>query len=290
MRDAGLCDVCQVFGATRWKRRFRLHIVEDNTKDAQITHTISLHSRRYIDKDGKTRTPKWYFRDPTRSDNVPNIPKEGQFRVIVQPLNPGFRIDVITGLIQFLADWATLGARAQIGFGVVALVDAPVDTQPFFEWLKPIAGNNAYPYFPSLQNIFLARISPRDEGQFNEQDTFNLKYDLRRLFAENSQIRHFVMGKVYMSGSRKEKRIAAKVKMSRPYNNGQEIRVWGWIPEHPETYPKNWNRERVVHMIYDHLSKNYTLRVWREMNSSRDTVLQNNSDAQLFLRSLLKLS
>lgn len=28
LRDAGLCDVCQVFGATGWKRRFRLIILE----------------------------------------------------------------------------------------------------------------------------------------------------------------------------------------------------------------------------------------------------------------------
>ena len=32
LRDAGLCDVCQIFGATGWKRRFRLEIIEDNTR------------------------------------------------------------------------------------------------------------------------------------------------------------------------------------------------------------------------------------------------------------------
>lgn len=28
LREAGLCDVCQLFGATGWKRRFRLKVVD----------------------------------------------------------------------------------------------------------------------------------------------------------------------------------------------------------------------------------------------------------------------
>ncbi|MDW8228734.1 MAG: type III-B CRISPR module RAMP protein Cmr1, partial [Saprospiraceae bacterium] len=31
LRDAGLCDVCQLFGATGWRRRFQLQVVEDQT-------------------------------------------------------------------------------------------------------------------------------------------------------------------------------------------------------------------------------------------------------------------
>ncbi len=31
LRDAGLCDACQVFGATGWRRRFSLAVKEDDT-------------------------------------------------------------------------------------------------------------------------------------------------------------------------------------------------------------------------------------------------------------------
>jgi len=89
-------------------------------------------------------------------------------------------------------------------------------------------------------------------------------------------------------GTTKGQPIAAKVKISRPYNNGL-IRVWGWIPEEAGIYKYGWNREKIIDAIYQYLRKNYTLEVWREMDSPRDTVTPNISSAQAFLRSILGL-
>lgn len=279
-----LCDVCQVFGATGWRRRFRMSVVEENVSNAQIQDKVALQHRQYTDNKGKPRTPTWYFRDPTQPNTVPNTPKIGCFSIKVISLATDFPPEVIAGLIQFIAKWAALGARAQMGFGVIEL-DKRVDTEPLCKWLAQVVGSNHYPHLPSLQNIFLARIAPRNGAQFNERDTFNLKYDLRQRFTgqQNSDLRHFIMGTV------KGKRMAAKVKMSRPYNNGREMHVWGWIPEEANVYRDSWNREKVVDVIYQHLNKNYTLQVWREMDSPRDTVTPNNRDALAFLRSLLGL-
>jgi CRISPR-associated protein Cmr1 len=110
-----------------------------------------------------------------------------------------------------------------------------------------------------------------------------LKYDLRRLFANDKDLRHFIMGTV------EDERIAAKVKMSHPYNGDREMRVWGWIPEEANVYRGSWNRNAVVDSIHQHLHTNYGLQVWREMNSTRDTVRPNNGDAQAFLRDLLAI-
>lgn len=41
--------------------------------------------------------------------------------------------------------------------------------------------------------------------------------------------------------------------------------------------------------VYDHITKKYELLVWREMISSRDTVMPNSDDPVKFLRSLLAL-
>ena len=89
-------------------------------------------------------------------------------------------------------------------------------------------------------------------------------------------------------GTVEGKRIAAKIKMSRPYGNGL-MRVWGWIPEEANEYRGSWNRSRVVDAIYQHLEAKYDLQVWREMNSAWDTVTPDNGDAQDFLRSLLAI-
>lgn len=277
LRDAGLCDVCQVFGATGWRRLFRSTIV-DNTRPDSSIRSRATANRSYTDNRGKTHTPTWYF-----PDNESDKPRSGNVTLQIQTLVSDFSPEVIAGLIQFIADWGAIGAKAQMGFGVIKLENGRFDTQPLYDWLAPVAGNHTYTELPSLRDIFLARISPKNNEQFSEQDTFNLKYDLRRLFASDERLRHFIMGTV------KGQRIAAKVKMSRPYNSGQEMRVWGWIPEKADVYSTSWDRNAVVAAIHGHLSSNYTLQVWREMNSPGDTATPNNSAAQAFLRDLLAI-
>jgi CRISPR-associated protein Cmr1 len=92
-------------------------------------------------------------------------------------------------------------------------------------------------------------------------------------------------------GTVKDKRMATKIKISRPYEDDGKstMRVWGSIPTQAEVYKNDWNRERVVKEIYQHLIENYTLHEWREMNSTRDLVKSSENDAQAFLRSLLKI-
>jgi len=270
--EAGICDACKVFGTTGWRRRFRMEVVDETFEDTSSPKKISAN--RPINPKTK-RPPTWW---------LPGYPRVGNLTVRIQSFSQNFHPEIITGLIQFIANWAALGAKTQMGFGVVELVDSKVDTQSLFEWLKKsITGSNTWSDLPSLRNIFWARISPKNKKQFNDQETFNLKYDLRRLFASDKDLRHFIMG------TTEDSRIATKVKISRPYNNGQEIRLWGWIPEDAEVYKENWNREKIVNMIYEHLKKHYTLQIWREMNSSRDTAKSNNSDIWLFLSCLLGL-
>ena len=274
LRDAGLCDVSQVFGATGWRRRFRLDIQDSTSPDNTVSSHIQAQ-RSYKDRNGKMVAPRgWYF---------PNKPRSGQVAIQIQSLAQDFKPQVMAGLIQFVADWAALGARAQMGFGVIEPVNGRIETQTLYDWLIVAAGSQLYPSLPSLQNIFLAQIKPKElSHSFTEQTTFNLKYDLRRLFAGDQKLRHFIMGTV------KGGRMASKVKISRPYGDNV-IRVWGWIPEKADVYTGSWNRNTVVDAIYQHLKTNYTLQIWREMNSTRDTIVASISDAQVFLRRLLGL-
>jgi CRISPR-associated protein Cmr1 len=319
----GLCEVCKIFGAEGQKRRFRLEVLEIDISNATIEHPIKAN--RTYTENGQQKTPTWYFPDPTQNSRPQaNTPKQGIFILQVQSLHPSFRPDIIGGLIQFIADWSALGARPQMGFGVIRIEGSRIDTQPLYDWLITTVGNNTSSDLPSLQNIFLAKIQPKNSSPaFTEQDTFNLKYDLRNCFRteketelnkntaqaqsksghkglilkkdkqesnvnqdnDEKDLRHFIMGTV------ENERMAAKVKISRPYEeNGTTVmRVWGWIPEVADVYQNGWDREKVVDMIYQHLSRHYTLQVWREMNSQRDTVTPNESNAQPFLHSLLNL-
>jgi CRISPR-associated protein Cmr1 len=295
--DNGLCDVCQIFGATGWKRRFRLEVQELQISDAQIQHPLKAN-RTYTDHNGKQKTPTWYFQ---------NSPKSGLFTLKIQPLHPIFQPEVIGGLIQFVADWSAVGARPQMGFGVIQIIHDDfsqpkrLDTRPLYDWLIKTSGSKSDLTLPGLSNIFLAKIQAKDSSHsFQEKNTFDLKYDIRQLFrtetkagvpnkinknhkSEETDLRHFIMGTV------KEEREAAKIKVSRPYDNGKLIRLWGWIPEQGDVYNSRWNREKAVNAVHQHLTANYKLEIWREMNSARDTVTPSQADNRAFLASLLDI-
>lgn len=274
LRDAGLCDVSQIFGATGWRRRFRLDVHDNTSPERSVA--AEIHAQRaYTDRNGKSRTPAWYF-----PKNLQEKPRSGQLTIKIQSLAQDFQPEIMAGLVQFISDWTAIGARAQMGFGVIEPVNNRLDTQSLYNWLVTTVGSETYPRLPSLQNIFLARIH---KPNATDQDTFNLKYDLRQLFSNDRNLRHFVMGTVQGG------RMAAKVKISRPYGNDL-MRVWGWIPEKANVYTSSWSRHTVVDAIHQHLQTNYVLQVWREMKSTRDTVAPNTSDAQVFLRSLLGLT
>jgi len=268
--DNGLCDVCRVFGATGWRRRFRLTILDQTQPDTSSPKQIGAD--RPINPK-TNRKPTWWF---------PDHPRSGNLTIQIQSLAQDFPAEVIGGLLQFMADWAALGARAQMGFGIVEPVSGRIDTRQLYDWLVATTGShkNSDPALPSLQNLFLARIQLQHA---TDQDTFNLKYDLRQLFAgkKNVDLRHFIMGTV------KGGRMAAKVKVSRPYDG--LMRVWGWIPQKANVYQGSWDREAVVNAMHNHLQIHYNLQVWREINSPRDTVAPSNSDVQVFLQSLLEI-
>ena len=268
--DYGLCDVCRVFGATGWARRFRLVINDEaGLRSASPWERRITASRNYKDRSGKEKIPTWFFDNPPLNGNasVKIIATQGQFQA-----------EIIGGLVQFLSNWASIGARPQMGFGIVIPISHQ-DTQYLLTNLQSIAGLRKNRDLPSLQNMFFTSINA---DRFPNNESFNLKYDIRRLFAANSDLRHFVMGTV------QKERQGAKVMMSRPYENktsgNSTIRIWGWIPE--EVTKFDTSRDKVIKQIYDHFRTNYSIDYWREFDTGRDTERQY-TNPQEFLKSLL---
>jgi CRISPR-associated protein Cmr1 len=264
----GLCDVCRVFGATGWARRFRLIVTDETQLQPERSPRLQISaSRSYKNRSGQMKTPTRYFK---------SAPLRGHVNIKLIRTDQQFQIEVIAGLIQFLADWATIGAKPQMGFGIVDITTRQ-ELQPLMEHLQVITGSSAYDRLPSLRNIFFASIQAKNSPL---EETFNLKYDLRRLFARNDNLRHFVMGEAPQEGDRQ----GAKIMMSRPYNG--TIRLWGWIPEEVSQF--HTSRAQVIKQIHSHLSTKYSINYWREFNSIRDTVQQGYANPQEFLNSLLK--
>jgi len=275
-QNNGLCEVCSIFGATGWKRRFRLEIQDSTISDHNFPWKIQ--AQRSYNKGGKKQPPPtWYF--PKEKIYKPKV---GKLTIQIQSLHPDFKPEIIGGLIQFIADWSALGARPQMGFGVIQVEGDRLNTQPLYDWLTKGIGSDPdkLTLLPSLQNTFWAQIRYKNSGSVCiQEETFNLKYDLRHLFASDRDLRHFIMGTV------KNERIAAKIKISHPYgDNSDFMRIWGWIPKTDDL-----NQEEVVQSIFNHLQNKYNLVVWREINSQRDTQTPNIVDSREFLQSLLQL-
>ena len=271
LREAGLCDVSQIFGATNWRRRFRLQIVDSTTPETEenVHKDITLTEYEYYSAYNKKMiTPTWWF--PKLQQDKP---RSGNLILKIIPLSSDFNPTIIEGLLQFIADWGALGAKTQMGFGVIALANGHIDTRPLYRHLMKIKGSNNDTGLPSLKNIFFTKIRQKNGNRFEEQDSFILKYRLRQLFAEKS-IRHFIMGTVY------HEKMAAKINMSRPYNNDKIIKIWGWIPELD-------NRIEIRDTVYNYLLANYNLnkKDWKEFNLPSHT--SDPADIDPFLRELL---
>jgi CRISPR-associated protein Cmr1 len=257
--NKGLCDVCRIFGATGWSRRFKIIVSETGLQQRRPQGSIVReHGLEFsLSRDHpSSRNPRWY---------LPSNPLYGQITLAITPTAPldkdGHYLDpnIIGSLLQFVSDRASLGAKPQMGMGVIHLANRQ-SLSPLINHLKEIEDRNKPKKniderLPCLQNMFFARVLT---SSTNVSATFDLKYDLRAMFRDpkrddpryTDNLRHTIMG--YVAQGRESMRIGAKIMMSYPYENGT-IRMWGWLPimDQPTL------QEDILDDIHDLLKKKY---------------------------------
>lgn len=266
----GLCDVCRIFGATGWSRRFRIIISQDGLEPKKAARVFNLSPNH---PDIRMQGHKWYLNGD---------PLDGQVTLGIIPMAPVdktkqelFDPTIIGALFQFIADRGSIGAKPQMGLGVVQLIERQ-NTQPLLAHLTEIVamhqakGNlktSIDDELPCLQNMFFARINVHSSS---ESATFDLKYNLRKTlrdeFKGNHLLRHTIMGYV-----KRDIREGAKVMMSYPYENGM-IRMWGWIPQLPQSHP---SRSDILEAIYyDFLEATYgieQIQFWLDFDPGKNS-------------------
>lgn len=285
----GICEACGVFGATGWRRRFRLTVTDE--EQLQNRYVGDIEANRAAGGGGGNAT--WYFDGQKGVSNNPALaehkPKAGRFTLRLDDLDSRagddhFDLEVIAGLLQFMADWAGIGARNQMGFGRFRILGPRQDTRPLYDYLAARPHDHDDPTLPSLNDFFFAVAHSRTD---DKREAFDLKADLRALFIDpassgpNRNMRHHIMGTIKGDG------IAAKVKMSWPVE--RELRVWGWLPSVPSLYGPEWSREAVGDAIRDELQANWALSQWHEVDTPRNTHLDEHVGLPELLRYLLHL-
>jgi CRISPR-associated protein Cmr1 len=139
--DNGLCDACHVFGATGWKRRFRLSISGEGELAWQGKHLN-------IKPPGRTRG--WIL----KAGSV------GELDLIFTG-DPG-SLERVHALLHFLAAWGSLGARPQLGYGVFGIIPSGLVPLPFTWQIDTHQDTGISDKYPDLRSFsfFKLRFTP----------------------------------------------------------------------------------------------------------------------------------
>lgn len=243
-----ICPVCQVFGTTGWKRRFRLTVIEE----ALI--------------DYKEEIVGW---------KATSKPQTGNFTVIIQSLFADFNPLIIAGLLQFVANCGVFGGKTSMGFGKMKIKEPYIDLHPLVTLLSSIKVNSyKRDKYPSIQKFFFAKIKISEKSNYY---TLSIKKELTGIFSENSRVKCEVMG-----GRDGRNLYSSKIKISHIDSIGI-IHVYGYLPASIDIY--GITRYDKMKEIYDILSSKYHLVEWREYNSPRDNMTGESNDLFCYLKS-----
>jgi CRISPR-associated protein Cmr1 len=280
----GLDPASLLFGATGYRRRFRLMVTSkvsqapvDKVEFRELSHPVlNDRGQPVSNPDGtpKLKVPTWFFN---------STPVKGTLVLQVTPLHEDCNAPLVSDLLSFMAKWGTLGARAQMGFGVAKAISGETGGDALLQFLKDRQGKNGADGMPALHQMFFARVAGRGGVVLDDRDTFLLKHDIRRLFT-NRDLRHEVMGWVD-----RDQRQGARIHMSRPYGSRRAIRLWGWVPERSAS-GKAFDRNRdVLDKIHAYFSSGrFQLESWRECDSPRDEVAKRGESPVDFFDRLRK--
>ncbi len=176
LRDAGLCDVCQVFGTTGWQRRFRLE-VRPLEGEFDVTEGMFPSGRVHFDKKKNSyRTGGWLLRGGYHGEM--ELKFIGNKEVLWCEILP---------VLLFAEKWGALGAKTSLGYGVFEILSinghhkeagqcwreflkenrdiAPLDLQQCSSrvgrwwWRGESSNRNQYQDIsPALSNMFFAKV------------------------------------------------------------------------------------------------------------------------------------
>ncbi len=258
LRDAGLCDACQLFGATGWARRFRLEVKSDgNTLLQQGDNVLIPGGRVHQSKQGR-RAGGWYVFGKSRV---------GTIEIKIIPLNNADLCPLHTVLTLF-SQHASLGPKGASGYGIIQVENV----QPDVEWIDGISNHSPArnSSLPDFRDFFFARFqfqSPKQGDWWRQingiQQAVNGKLakgssprplrsasqELKQIYKQDilpiaPAIRNWLRYQWQHGLDRNQEQyvfgdahsaIGSKVLVSYAYrpNDDQdlwEFRIWGWLP------------------------------------------------------------
>lgn len=321
------CIACFLFGSTGIRRPFSIN----------ITGGRPLFRGPPINIKPKNRNRGWYL----GSGIV------GELEIQVNSLDKDFEKEVFLVPLIIASKWGGIGAKTQIGYGVVEISNSEGFGADFNGFETPIenkkdklrveVGNdNNTTSLVNISEMFFAKVQFKSDGNdwwksvngikaiINNPKMMNqlnnwiksgsvpiapaiknwIRYeDGKSLWNPHNNVNQTLEN--WLFGTIQQEKRASKINISSAYRidkNIWEFRIWGWIPT--VGCPDGFSRDVFLKNLKQSLNgsgstklpwvdlsgnntTNHRLTVWREFNSNRDTVKQNESDINNFIQSLL---
>jgi CRISPR-associated protein Cmr1 len=289
LRVAGLCAVCQVFGATGWKRRFRFRLRLPIDEIDEIDDRIQAAWQRPPDMLN--------VRPPDRS--------RGWF------LPPGYVGDLaltisgdqstckqLAALFLFLEQWGNIGAKPQLGYGLFRLENrtkllqlvhkqddvwqsgttAHQDNLPdlrrfgFFRFRFQPERLDWWSYIDGLERLMGQRDTAQAVQALLRQHTVPVMPAFKNAWRFHQWQGPFRVEKDLFGTVDRNERIRSKVAISWAYQRQDvwEIRGWAWLPQPNDAYA-----QQLWQIICN-------AEVWREILKVQQGVLETWPDTPEF--------
>ncbi|WP_017307139.1 type III-B CRISPR module RAMP protein Cmr1 [Spirulina subsalsa] len=261
LRDGGLtCDVSHIFGATGWKRQFRLSITD-------VQETLKWDKPLKITPQDRTRG--WFLNPGWLGEFTLNF--HGNSNTLAK----------LYTLLKFLEVYGSLGARPQLGYGafrIINIKNVPHIEASCFDY--PRSDQTKITEFPDLRTFtfFKLRFTPKNlnwwhtvpgikELRTNRQSWGELEKIARNGMIpttpalknylrygcnwSNPPLLHWLFGTI-----RKDERLRGKVAFSWAYRlentDEWEIRGWMYLPQDKEG--KVFRRD-IINVFQENLSQ-----------------------------------
>ncbi len=260
LRNAGLCDVSQIFGATGWKQRFHLTVIEEKL-DWQPSVRLKITP--------PDRTRGWFL-------------NPGWLGTLHMRLHSDAEtLAKLHTLLRFVEAWGSLGARPQLGYGAFRILeikdaplpfpyevygDQPPSDQPDLRTFTPDL--RTFTFFklrftpktttwwhavPGIKELRTKRDSWAELEQLANQGMVPTTPALKNYLRYHQQwsspaLPHWLFGTI-----RPDERLRSKVAFSWAYRlieaDEWEIRGWMYLPQNRDS--RVWQRE-----IWDKFKEN----------------------------------
>ena len=216
LTEATICPVCQLFGCTGWKRQFQLTLQKDSTRPGWST--LAILNIRPPD-----RSRGWFL-------------PAGRVGSLSYRLH-GPQANTILNLLHSLAEWGTIGAKPQLGYGRFRLETATAPTaklpQPtdfgFFSFRFMPPKPNWWLSLPGIERLL------GSNGPELSQLAANKMLPLTPILKNAWRYKHWQgapKSQAQLFGTLAYERIRSKVAVSWAYFEAEEweMRGWVWLP------------------------------------------------------------